>query len=236
MARSLRVPRSRGAFSGLLLILLGSWGGLIPLVGPYLHFAYTPDRAWAVTDGRIWLEFLPAAGAVVGGIIVLASRLRLWALFGAALAVASGGWFAFGSLVTALWMPVPPAQGLPMGGSVARAAETLGFFTGIGALIICVAAIGFGRLSVISVRDLRIADRMAKTESEAAAQSTTTVDEPVQPVAVGATPSASSRAKAPMATLARIASRNKAADRSARDADTETIAERDQVGSGANRS
>jgi hypothetical protein len=38
----LRIPRSRGALSGVLLILLGAWGGLIPFIGPYFHYAYTP--------------------------------------------------------------------------------------------------------------------------------------------------------------------------------------------------
>ena len=100
MAGTLRVSRSRGAFSGVLLILLGLWGGLVPLIGPYLHFAYTPDKAWTVTSGRIWLEFLPGAVAIVGGVMVVASRLRPWAMLGASLAVASGAWFAFGSAIT----------------------------------------------------------------------------------------------------------------------------------------
>ena len=42
MAGMLKVSRSRGALSGVLLVLLGIWGGLIPLVGPYVNYAYTP--------------------------------------------------------------------------------------------------------------------------------------------------------------------------------------------------
>jgi hypothetical protein len=45
MAGMLRVPRSRGALNGALLVLLGIWGGLIAFVGPYFHYAYTPDKA-----------------------------------------------------------------------------------------------------------------------------------------------------------------------------------------------
>ena len=55
MAGMLRVPRSRGALSGALLVLLGLWGGLIAFVGPYFHFAYTPGTAWTYTSGRLWL-------------------------------------------------------------------------------------------------------------------------------------------------------------------------------------
>src|ERR1700722_3195944 len=160
MAGSLRVPRRRGAFTGILLVLLGLWAGLIPLIGPYLHVAYTPDKAWVVTNGRIWFEFLPSAGAMIGGILLATSRLRPVAVIGAVLAAASGGWVAVGPVGATLWMRPPPAQGIPVGGTLARAAEQLAFFTGIGALILCVAAVAFGRLSVVSARDLRVAERV----------------------------------------------------------------------------
>src|SRR5689334_3673117 len=45
----MRIPRSRGATSGFLLVLLGLWGALIPFVGPYFNFAFTPDQAWVWT-------------------------------------------------------------------------------------------------------------------------------------------------------------------------------------------
>jgi len=59
MTAMMRVPRTRGAGSGLMLILLGAWGALIPFVGPYFHFAYTPDAAWTWTWGRFFLEIVP---------------------------------------------------------------------------------------------------------------------------------------------------------------------------------
>ena len=40
----MRIPRSRGAASGLLVMLLGLWGALIPFVGPAFDFAYNPGR------------------------------------------------------------------------------------------------------------------------------------------------------------------------------------------------
>src|SRR5262249_59043183 len=70
-------------FRSVLLVLLGAWGGLIAFVGPYFHFAYTPDSAWSYTSGRLWLEVLPGAGALVGGLIALASASRPVAMFGA---------------------------------------------------------------------------------------------------------------------------------------------------------
>ena len=153
MAGMLKVRRSRGAFSGFLLILLGIWGGLVPLVGPYVHYAYTPDHAWTMTSGRIWLEILPAAATILAGIVVLASRLRPVAMLGACLALASGTWFALGNLLAPLWTASSSAQGAPVGGQLARILEQIGFFYGLGVVIICVASMALGRLTVVSVRD-----------------------------------------------------------------------------------
>src|ERR1700689_309522 len=69
MAVVARVPRSRGGVSGALLILIGAWGGLAPFVGPYFRFAYTPDKAWAYTSGRLWLSIVPGAAALLGGLL-----------------------------------------------------------------------------------------------------------------------------------------------------------------------
>ena len=83
---TLRVRRSRGALSGVLLVLLGIWGALIPFIGPYFNYAYTPARTWDVTAGRMWLEVLPGAVAFVCGVVVLISRLRPVAVLAAWLA------------------------------------------------------------------------------------------------------------------------------------------------------
>src|ERR1700680_1052619 len=159
MAGIVRVARSRGALSGVLLILLGAWGAVIPLIGPYFHYAYTPDRAWSLTSGRVWLEIAPGAATLVGGFIVLVTRLRPVALFGAWLAACAGAWFAVGSTVSPLWNKgAVSGVGSPVGGTVARAAERIGFFTGLGVVIAVVAGAVIGRLSVVAVRDARLAE------------------------------------------------------------------------------
>jgi len=71
--------RSRGAASGLLLVLLGLWGALIFFVGPYFHFAYTPDTAWTYSTGRLWLEILPGASSPRWAWSSCSSRPRPWA-------------------------------------------------------------------------------------------------------------------------------------------------------------
>jgi hypothetical protein len=159
MAGILRVPRSRGALSGVLLIVLGAWGALIPLVGPYFHYAYAPDTAWSLTSGRIWLEIVPGAAAFVGGLVVLISSLRPVVMFGAWLAALAGAWFAVGVTLSPLWTTgAVSAIGLPIGGKIHRITEQIGFFTGLGVVIAFLAALVIGRLSVIGVRDARLAE------------------------------------------------------------------------------
>jgi hypothetical protein len=178
----LRVPRTRGALSGLLLVLLGTWGALVPFIGPSFHYAYTPDKAWAYTSGRLWLEILPGAATLLGGMVMLASAYRPVAHLGAWLAALSGAWFALGGILGPTWSGINMNQGTPVGGTTMRALEQIGFFTGLGVVIVAVAAMGVGRFSVISVRDARRAEKAA---SAAAAHSST--EEPKAPARTGGT-------------------------------------------------
>jgi len=155
--------------SGVLLVFLGLWGGLIPLVGPYVHYAYTPNHVWTITSGRIWLEFLPAAGTLLGGLILLASKFRPMALLGGSLAAASGAWFAVGSALAPLWTHNLHAQGFPIGGHIARAMEQIGFFPGLGVVIAAIASVAIGRLSLVSVRDATVPEPAFATGEAATA-------------------------------------------------------------------
>jgi len=169
----LRVPRSRGVLSGLLLVLLGAWGALVAFVGPYFHYAYTPDQAWTYTTGRLWLEVLPGAATVLGGLIVLVSASRPMAHFGAWLAALAGAWFALGSVIAPAWIGMNMTTGTPVGGSAARALEQIGFFTGLGVAIVLVAGMALGRFSVIGVRDARLAAPATAATSDAATEPVT---------------------------------------------------------------
>ena len=166
MTAIMRVPRTRGLGSGLLLILLGAWGALIPFVGPYFHFAYTPDAAWTWTWGRFFLEIVPGVATALGGLILMISAFRPVAMFGAALAAAAGAWFVVGSLLGPVWtsyaaagggVPAALDPGQPTGGPLHMVAEHLSFFTALGVVIVFVAAVAFGRLAIIGARDARLA-------------------------------------------------------------------------------
>ena len=93
---SLHMPRSRGAVSGLLLLILGAWGALIPFIGPYFHFASEPGQAWVWSTARAWLEVFPGAITAAGGFLLLISGNRATAMFGGWLAVIAGTWFVVG--------------------------------------------------------------------------------------------------------------------------------------------
>jgi len=165
MAGLARIPRSRGSACGVLLILLGAWGGLAPFVGPYFHFAYTPDKAWAYTSGRLWLSIVPGAAAVIGGLVVAGTADRAVGCCGGLLAALGGAWFVVGTAVSALLPPTGSVSpGIPLGGPLGSLSaptrvflQGLGFFTGTGVLIVFLGALALGRFSVVGVRDAALA-------------------------------------------------------------------------------
>jgi hypothetical protein len=152
MAGMLQMRRTRGAASGFLLALLGIWGAIIPFIGPYFHYAFTPDASWTYTTARLWLEILPGAAVFLGGVLLIIATGRHIALFGALLAALAGGWFALGTVLSPLWS----TGGVTLGGTpvasttLMRIMEQVGFFTGLGAVVIFVAAAAFGRITAVS--------------------------------------------------------------------------------------
>jgi hypothetical protein len=160
-----RVARSRGALSGLVVLILGLWAALVPFIGPYFDLAYTPrpNDTWHWTAARGWLEVLPGAAAFVGGLLLLISASRMMTLFGGWLAALAGAWLVIGP-------PLAPAINLDAGtpdpsqGTNTQALTALLFFYAVGAVILFFGSLALGRLSVLSVRDVRAAERRAEAE------------------------------------------------------------------------
>ncbi|KLO27740.1 hypothetical protein [Mycobacterium haemophilum] len=149
----LRMPRSRGAVSGLLLVLLGAWGALIPFVGPYFNFAYTPDQDWVWNPARGWLEVFPGVTTAVGGLLLIGSKNRASAMLGGWLAVLGGAWFIVGGEFA------PMLRIGSVGDPVAstdrkRALLEISYFSGLGALIVFVGGVVLARLAVRLARDV----------------------------------------------------------------------------------
>jgi hypothetical protein len=174
MAGMLQMRRSRGAFSGFLLVLLGLWGALIPFVGPYFNYAYTPDVSWHYDTARLWLEVLPGAAVFLGGLLLIIATRRHTALFGALLAAAAGAWFVLGVTLSPLWNNNVPMGGVPAGSRVfIRVMEQIGFFSALGVLIVFIAGAALGRiLSVPS--GIRPVQDVAPATTEPAAEAAAT--------------------------------------------------------------
>jgi hypothetical protein len=150
MAGMLQMRRSRGALSGILLVLLGLWGALIPFIGPYFHYAYTPDAAWTYTAARLWVEILPGAAVFLGGVLLIIATGRHVGLFGALLAAAAGAWFVLGTVLSPLWNH-NVALGTPAGSTVfMRTMEQIGLFTALGVVVVFIAAAAAGRILSVS--------------------------------------------------------------------------------------
>lgn len=144
------VPRSRGAMSGLLLVLAGIWGAVIPFVGPYFNYAFGAAAPWVFTMDRLWLSILPGIAVVLGGLMLAPSGNRIGGGLGAWLALVGGIWFTIGPTLSQFWGAQGPAApiGDPLGATWLQALEQLGYFYGLGALVTLLAAFALGRFSV----------------------------------------------------------------------------------------
>jgi len=157
-----RIPRSRGGTCGILLILLGLWAGLAPFAGPYFHFGYTPDLTWRYSSGRLYFTIIPAAAAVVGGLLALATRHRGVGSTGGLLGILGGAWLVGGVSFAAHVLH----RSYPIGAPIAQAGltgqalslrqylEQVALFTGVGLLLVLTGAVAMGRFSMVSARDV----------------------------------------------------------------------------------
>lgn len=154
----LRIARSKGLLTGLLLVLLGIWGAIVPFVGPYFGYGLGHAGAWYFTLGRLWLDILPGIAALLGGAVLAASRNRVVAWLAAWLAVAGGIWFVVGAQISRRWTAGgASAAGVATGAVGHQVAQYMGYYLGLGVVISVLAALAAGRLTVRGVRDARVA-------------------------------------------------------------------------------
>jgi hypothetical protein len=166
MARTTQIPRSRGVLSGLLLVVLGAWGGLIPLVGPYATFGFAPDKSWDLTQGRLYLSVVPGAAVLLAGLVIMMTRSRGFGGFCAFVAALAGFWFIGGASIVRL-LPASIGGsisiGAPLQSTLSQEITTeLAFFWGTGALILLFASTALGRFSIAPAREhARVAEELA---------------------------------------------------------------------------
>jgi hypothetical protein len=141
----MRLPRSTGALSGLLIIVLGVWGALIPFVGPAFDYSFGTNTTWHYTTDRLWLDIVPGVVAILGGLLLLTSHQRARGLLGGYLATLAGAWYVIGPAVSLTWEHGRGPIGPPLFGTTRQMFELIGYFYGLGALIIALAAFASGR-------------------------------------------------------------------------------------------
>jgi hypothetical protein len=155
-----RIPRTKGALSGLIIIILGAWGALIPFIGPYFDYALHSDQTWQWFADRFWLEVLPGIVAVIGGFMLLSGTRRGGMSLGAMLALAAGLWFIVGPQVSTLWndgqMTIGPAVAKH---NFSRMLEWIGFHYGLGGLITMFSSYALGFIAALPIVDERVVGR-----------------------------------------------------------------------------
>jgi len=142
----MRTARSTAAISGLLIVLLGAWGALIPFVGPYFDYSFGFNESWHYSADRLWLDILPGAAAVAAGLVLLFSARRAALLAAAWLALIAGAWFVLGPAVSLTWESGVGPIGRPLFGSTRQMLELVGYFYGLGVLIVTLSAFSLGRV------------------------------------------------------------------------------------------
>jgi hypothetical protein len=143
----MRIARSTGKVSAILVVVLGIWGALIPFVGPYFDYSFGPNSTWHYTNDRLWLCILPGAVAVLAGLLLFLAATRVTGVFGGWLAMIAGAWFVVGPAVSLTWESGRGPIGPPLFGSTRQALELIGYFYGLGALIVALGALSIGRFT-----------------------------------------------------------------------------------------
>lgn len=144
--------------TGLLLILLGAWGGIVSYVGPWFNYSMGGQSGWRWTTANWELHLVPGAAVVVGGLLILTAATVGGARLGSWLALLGGGWLIVGPLFASMWLGSFDAEARTASSTLAQAARPLGYHYGTGLLIVALAAYALGRGALL-VRDWAYEDR-----------------------------------------------------------------------------
>jgi hypothetical protein len=139
---------------GLLLVVLGAWGAIVPFIGPEFGYPFPAGSgvgSWEWSETTWQLSLLPGIGAIYGGLILLGllGSVRIAPALGALIALASGAWFVLGSEFSRLWTTPPPDGS---GSDWMVIATNLGYHEGLGLAIATLSAFALGLLALLPER------------------------------------------------------------------------------------
>jgi hypothetical protein len=132
--------------AGLLTLLVGAWGGIVPFVGPLFGFSADGSRSWTWSLPHALLSLTPGAVAVTAGVLVMAAGGTLYRpgglKLGGLMAALCGAWFVIGPVA---W-PVLEHSRVFVGASPMRElAYWIGYSLGPGTLLAALGAFVLGR-------------------------------------------------------------------------------------------
>jgi hypothetical protein len=134
----------------VLLMALGAWVFLAPLVGPYFSFGFDTSSRWRFTNDHWLLSLAPGIALFVAGLLMTVRSRALGWLAGL-VAVAAGVWLVIGPTLHPTWSTHAFA---PLSGSDWKtAARWIADFYGPGALAIYLGAQAQGLLERRGVRE-----------------------------------------------------------------------------------
>lgn len=129
-------PAGRAAMAGLLMMLIGAWGGAVAYFGPDIGLSPAGARSWQWTTAHTILSLAPGAAAFAGGLMVMMGSRRLVGglqRLGALLTFGAGGWFVLGAAVYPVFYGTPaPGYGRVAGGPLMNLAAVAGYGAGVG--------------------------------------------------------------------------------------------------------
>ena len=133
--------------AGLLIVLVGAWGGIVPFVGPLFGYSADGSGSWTWNLSHTLLHAAPGAAAVFGGLVVMLAGGRLsrsGLKLGGLLAALAGAWLVVGPVA---W-PVLEHTKVFMSASPLRQFDYwIGYALGPGTLLAALGAFVLGRPS-----------------------------------------------------------------------------------------
>jgi hypothetical protein len=146
------ISRSRRG-TGLVLILLGAWQALVPMVGPLFGFGMGHESAWTWNQTHLVLNVLPGGAVLIGGLVMLVSVDRATQWLGVVLAFCGGLWGVLG----------PSTYHVS---SFMQIMKSYGYYYATGAVIVVVGVFTVGRLTSGTVTQPAVVDQSEPTQIE----------------------------------------------------------------------